>query len=116
MEHGQTVFRDRPKLVPDPYNPARQVPSTSYDDADELELEEGAYVASSSSSTSRDATRTQRLTEKSLYCDPDEDVQAGDRIRVGGFAYLVDARPQADINPFTGWQPYQEIPLLLVEG
>lgn len=119
---GQTVFRDRRALIPDPYNPSKQVPGGDWGSSIQLA---GAFVASSSSSSQRDATRAQILTSKSLYLgDTTADVVAGDRIRVGGTigdlasgtAYLVEARPEADVNPFTGWQPVVEIPLTLTEG
>ena len=76
-----------------------------------------------------DATRSQILTEKSLYLtDPAADVQPGDRIRrggtldentgiwSGGTVLYVNARPEADTSPFTGWQPVVEIPLDMSEG
>ena len=65
------------------------------------------------------------LTAKSLFStDSDVDVVPGDRIRTGGtadnkdsgIAYMVTARGEADVNPFTGWQPYAEFPLERVEG
>lgn len=112
---GQTVYRDRRRPVADPYNPASTVPGSWNDPLDTVRLDE-AFVASSSSVRVTDATRTQILTAKSLYCDPDADVRAGDRIRVGDETYQVDAKPAADINPFTGWRPPQEIPLKEATG
>ena len=121
---GQTVFRDRRGTLTDPYNPTRTIGEGDWDAAQTIVLT-GAFVASSSSLSRGDATRSQRLTEKSLYVsDPTADVQARDRIRVGGTQgdltsgtpYLVDVRPDADVNPFTGWQPVLEIPLTLIEG
>ena len=114
--HGQRVERDRARRVPDPYNPARTVPADIDDQPDTLVVER-AWVASSSSVDSRDPTRTQVITAKSLYLeDPDADVQVGDRVRWGGSAGWVRVRPEADVNPFTGWQPVLEIPLEIVEG
>jgi hypothetical protein len=118
---GQTVFRDRRTPVTDPYNPDKTVPG-SWADVDTIEIPSG-FVASSSSSSLRGATRQQVLTDKSLFLsDPTADVVPGDRVRVGGtmesggVAYYVHARPDADVNPFTGWQPVVEIPLELTEG
>jgi hypothetical protein len=121
--HGVTVFRDRRGRTPDPYNPT----STTEGDWDpELTIElPGAFVASTSSTALVNATRSQILTAKSLYLsDPDADVLPRDRIRVGGVKddfttgtpYMVDARPQADTNPFTGYRPAVEIPLEGVTG
>jgi hypothetical protein len=114
FDFGETVVRRRPIRTPDPYDPDATVPG-DWDDAEELELP-GAFIASSSSAAVQSATRTQVLTEKSLYCDPALDVRALDRVIAGGHTYTVDALPQADVNPFTGWQPVQEIPLTEVLG
>lgn len=108
--HGETVHRDRRKPVPDPYNPDQLVPGP-WDDVNTIDIP-GAFVASSSSSAVGDATRSQVLSTKSLYCtDPDVDVKIGDRIRAGAATYYVNELPEADTNPFTGWQPVKEIPL-----
>lgn len=113
--HGELVERDRRPEEADPYNPDRVTPG-SWDDATTIELE-AAFVASSSSTAVQDATRSQILGSKSLYLtDVDADVQVGDRIRAGGRAYYVNEIPEADVNPFTGWQPVQEIPLDLTLG
>ena len=123
FEFGETVHRDRRPGIADPYNPARTVPG-DWAGAETIVLEL-AFVAASSSRALTTATRMQMLTAKSLYLtEPDADVKAGDRIRVGGTEddldsgtpYMVPARPAGDTNPFTGWQPVVEIPLELVEG
>ena len=124
---GETVVRERRQPVIDPYNPDARVPGSWEDPLAYLELEE-AFIASSSSTAPLDATRSQILTEKSLYLtDPDADVRAGDRVRRGGSegedgvwrggeVLYVNVRPAADTNPFTGWQPVVEIPLDMTEG
>ena len=113
--HGESVTRERRLPVTDPYDPGATVPGSWSDPLDVLVLH-GAFVASSSSTAPANATRTQILTAKSLYAAPDVDVRAGDRIRRGGETYYVNARPEADTNPFTGWQPVVEIPLDMSEG
>lgn len=124
---GEQVVRERRQPVIDPYDPDTQVPGSWGDPLDYLEVEQ-AFVASSSSTAPVDATRSQILTEKSLYCtEPSVDVQPGDRIRRGGAkgaddiwrggeVLYINARPAADTNPFTGWQPVVEIPLDMTEG
>lgn len=82
---------------------------------DETDLD-GAWIAQSSTSSLGDATRTGALEFKSLYCDPDADVQLGDRIRSGSEVYAIDGIPVADTNPWTGWQPVREVPLKRVIG
>lgn len=123
---GELVVRERRQSVTDPYDPGAQVPGSWEDPLAYLPLD-GAFVASSSSTAPVDATRSQILTEKSLYLtDPQADVRAGDRIRRGGVldagvwsggdVLYVNVRPAADTNPFTGWQPVVEIPLDMTEG
>lgn len=124
---GEQVVRERRQLVIDPYDPGTSVPGSWEATLTYLELD-SAFIASSSSTAPLDATRSQILTEKSLYLtDPDADVRAGDRVRRGGSegedgiwrggeVLYVNVRPSADTNPFTGWQPIVEIPLDMTEG
>lgn len=106
---GESVIRLRRKEIADPYS--GQSTLGDWNDPSEVTLD-GAFVASSSTSTRSDAARTELLEEKSLYLDdPDADVQAQDRIRAGGVTYQIDGMPSADTNPWTGWQPIREIPL-----
>lgn len=111
---GQTVERDRRPRTADPYNPDRTTPG-AWDDAETIEISD-AWVASGSSTSTESATRSQIVTQKSLYCQPDADVQPGDRIRADGVSYFVKVKPAADRNPFTGWQPVLEVPLENQEG
>lgn len=114
--NGSTVLRDRRKPIKDPYNPDSTVPGKWSDRVDTIELP-GAFIASSSSVGTASATRSQILTAKSLYLtDTTADVQAGDRIQDGTAIYEIEAVPTSDRNPFTGWQPVQEIPLKAVAG
>ena len=116
FEFGETVVRERRQDIVDPYDPGHMIPGSWVDELDTLTIEQ-VFVGSSSSSAVRDATRSQVLTEKSLYCsDAAVDVRVGDRIRRGSEIYYVNERPEADINPFTGWQPVVEIPLDMTEG
>jgi hypothetical protein len=113
FSHGEAVIRLRAKTKTDPYSQAES-PDWSQD-PDEVPID-GAFVAASSSVQSRQADRVQVITDKSLYCDPGADVVELDRIKAGGVTYSVTAVPSADVNPFTGWQPVQEIPLQEVRG
>lgn len=110
--HGHTVYRLRAKTMTDPYS-KKTVPA-DWSDPDELPID-GAFVAQSSTTSLSNATRSQALEAKSLYCDPETDVQKGDRIRdgeTGAPIYTIDGiPPTGDRNPFTGWQPTREIPL-----
>jgi hypothetical protein len=113
-ENGATVHRDRRKAIADPRS-GRTKPGP-WSDVDTIDLE-NAFIGSSSSVASPDATRTPITTAKSLYLtDADADVKAGDRIRDGDDVYYVRVKPSADRNPFTGWQPVMEIPLENTEG
>ena len=117
MFDGQTVQRERRRRVASDYNPAKTVPA-EWDDEPLVAQLPGAWIASSTGSAANSATRSQILTSKSLFLtDPAADVQPGDRILLadGNYGY-VHVRPQADTNPFTGWQPVLEVPLEEVEG
>ncbi|MDZ4045172.1 MAG: hypothetical protein U1E32_05265 [Rhodoglobus sp.] len=120
---GQPIHRDRRAMVADPMNPSRQVEG-DFDPELTITLTAedltGAAVMPSSSVAPLDATRSQILTQESLYLsDPTADVRPRDRIRVGGTAedftsgtpYIVEVVPAAPMNPFTGWQPVKEVPL-----
>jgi len=112
----QTVTRQRRRTVPNPYNPDSPIPGSWDEPLDEQSLP-GSWISSSSSIAPASATRSQIITAKSLFCsDPSVDVQAGDRIIAPGGPYYVHVRPEADVHPFTGWQPPVEIPLELSEG
>jgi len=131
---GRTVYRLRAGLIEDPYS--GEMVEGDWDAPTALTIP-GAFVAQSSTSILGDATRTQALESKSLFCDPEFDVRLGDRIFVGVFVpallpgvdvltspvtvpsatvqqgdmYTIDGIPAADVNPWTGWQPAREIPL-----
>jgi hypothetical protein len=112
---GQTVYRDRARPITDPYDPEHVI-AADWSDPDTITVL-GAFVAAASSADSPTATRSQVITAKSLYCsNPLVDVQVGDRVRVGESTFAVRVKPEADINPFTGWQPVKEIPLEEVAG
>lgn len=114
FQFGQTVTRERRRLAADPYS-GGQAPG-GWVNAETVELP-GAFVASGSSSSLKSGDRSQAITAKSLYLsDPDADVLVGDRIRMGSSLWQIEAKPEADVNPFTGWQPVMEIPLVEVLG
>ncbi len=106
--HGRTVHRQRAKKIRDEY--ADKEIEADWSDPDEIEIPR-AFVAQSSTSLTSTANRVQALEAKSLFCPPDFDVRAGDRIRDGETVYTIDGIPAADTNPFTGWTPTREIPL-----
>lgn len=109
--HGRTVYRLRAKDITDPYS--QKTVAGDWSDPDVYPIR-GAFIAQTSTSLLGNATRTQALESKSLYCDPDADVRKGDRIRdgeEGAPVYTVDGIPAADTNPFTGWTPTREVPL-----
>lgn len=108
FRHGRTVYRQRAKLITDPYS-KKQVHG-DWSDPDEIAIPR-AFVAQSSTSMLGNASRSQALEAKSLYCAPDADIRKGDRIRDGDEIYTVDGIPAADTNPFTGRTPVREVPL-----
>jgi hypothetical protein len=112
--HGTSVTRLRAGLKLDSYSGKETRSDWVHPEAPLLI--DGAFVASSSSIGTPGELRQQVQTAKSLYCDPSADVQVGDRIVSGLHTYTVTALPEADVNPFTGWQAVQEIPLEAVIG
>lgn len=105
---GVSVFRQRPADVWDPISQTWIKGDWSTPEEKEIE---GAFVAQSSTAMLADATRTQALEAKSLYCPPDADIREGDRVRHGTEVFTIDGIPSSDTNPFTGWGPVREVPL-----
>jgi hypothetical protein len=133
--YGDTVYRLRGGMIPDPYNPDEQVPE-NWDEPDVIVVER-AFVAQTSTSMLRTATREQALEAKSLFDPVYADIHKGDRIFAGvfvpplppdatkmpagtamqGATYTIDGiPPTADSNPWTGWAPPREIPLTRYVG
>lgn len=110
---GQTVTRLRAQKATDPYS-KREI-GKDWSNPDRT-LMQGVWVSARSSTPGSDATRQQVTTSKSLYGAPGLDIRVGDRIDTGADVYQVVAVPAADTNPWTSWQPVQEVPLELVEG
>lgn len=114
FDYGQEVVRERATPVLDPYS-GKQI-GEDWSNPDTLTLDD-ASVSSSTSSASTDPVREQVITSKSLYLDdPDADVQKGDRIRTPSHVYVIEVLPEADVNPWTNWQPVREIPLVEITG
>lgn len=109
-----TVYRDRRKRVTSEFNPGATVPG-SWDDPDTIELP-GAWVSFTTTTASVDGARSEQLILATLYDPSHGDVRSGDRIRVGDDTYPVTSKPIRQINPFTGWAPYTEVPLQEVIG
>ena len=110
FDYGQTVVRERAKPILDPYS--QEQIGEDWANPDKLTLDD-AFVSSSTSTANTGEIREQVVTSKSLYLEePDADVQLGDRIRTPGHLYVIEVLPEADVNPFTGWQPVREVPLV----
>lgn len=110
--HGITVYRLRAKPITDPYS--GKTIGADWNDPLVLPIP-NAFIAQTSTSMLRNASREQALESKSLFCDGSIDVVKGDRIRDGAPGapiYSIDGiPPAADANPWTGWRPPREIPL-----
>lgn len=109
LPFGQSVKRRRRRMVLDDYSQENTLGDWT-DPLPDVVLED-AFVASSSGTAQTSEDGTYVITTKSLYCGPDADVLAGDRIIDGATTYDIPHKPEADTNPFTGWQPLAEIPL-----
>ena len=117
FEHGTIVYRLRAALTDTGYG-GKKV-RADWNNPDELEIP-GAYIGPASTTVALAAGREQASESVSLFCEGEWDVQQGDRIRNGpdGAAlYTIEGiPPEAATNPFTGWQPPREIPLIRYLG
>lgn len=103
FEHGETYVRLRAGTVTDPYS--GETIGEDWSNPSESPLD-GAYFASQSSTDQDDPVRALTSTVKQLIIpNPRADVARGDRIRNGARTWKVVGFPEADKNPFTGWQP-----------
>jgi hypothetical protein len=113
---GRDLLRERAGLMPDPYSPTEQIRGDWEHPEEPLPIP-GAFIAQTSTSLLKTATRDQAAESKSLFCEGSADVQKGDRIRDGDIVYTIDGiPPAADSNPFSGWTPPREIPLTRTVG
>lgn len=103
FDYGEELVRQRAGQILDPYS--GEPIDEDWAHPDELPLD-GAYFSSQSSSDGSDEVRRQTATGMQLIIpDPDADVQRGDRIRQGSRVWSIVGFPEADTNPWTGWQP-----------
>lgn len=103
FEFGETFVRLRAGTITDPYSGEPIGEDWAHPDEEPLD---GAYFSSQGSTDSDGEVRRQTATGKQLIIpDPDADVQRGDRIRQGTRVWSIVGFPEADKNPFTGWQP-----------
>lgn len=114
MSFGQTVYRLRAGMIPDPYNPDSMIPG-DWDNVTVLPVLR-SFVAQTSTSLLGNATREQAAESKSLFCGGKFDIQKGDRIRDGQNdddpTYSIDGIPPVpDVNPYTKRVARREIPL-----
>lgn len=113
LAHGQTVDRERRHLVLDPYSD--EYTKADWTNPDTIELE-GVLLAPSSSVEPSSETRSQRITQMSIYCAPTDDVLPEDRIRVGTVVWEVVSEVNDWKNAFTGWNPGKEFSIKKVKG
>lgn len=113
MNFPTRLTRQRPATKPDPMNPRRTL--TDWSVIDEVEVT--GFLDSQASNEAPDATRAQLLVDAVFYMDDlSADVRRGDRLTDGTRSWTVQGFPQAPLNPFTGWQPYQVVNLKEVRG
>lgn len=114
MSFGQTVYRLRAGMIPDPYDPGSMIPG-DWENKTVLPIPR-AFIAQTSTSMLGGATRQQAVEAKSLFCEGRFDIQKGDRIRDGQNdtdpTYSIDGiPPEPDVNPYTKRVARREIPL-----
>lgn len=113
MPYGETLYRQRRRLVMDEYSQEETLPDWS--NPDELPLE-GAAIAPSTSTKTRTVDRTIVQTSMSLYTAPGEDVRPEDRIRATSGIWQVKGEVANWTHPSTGWRPGAEFSVEKVEG
>lgn len=113
LSDGETVVRERRRLVEDPYSgePIR----ADWSDPEELSVE-GVAIAPSSTVEPVNDSRSEVITQMSIYFGPDEDIKPADRIRARSGVWDVQGEIQAYPNPFTGWNPGSELAIKKVVG
>ena len=113
LAHGETVVRERRRLVPDAYS--GEETRADWTDPDELEIE-GVAIAPGTSMETRTENRTLTTSGMSLYGQPGMDVLPQDRIRARSGLWEVDGEVADYRNAFTGWNPGVEFTLKKVNG
>lgn len=113
MPHGETLYRQRRRLVMDEYSQGETLADWTH--PDELPLE-GAAIAPSTSTKTRTVDRTVIQTSMSLFAAPGVDVRPEDRIRTAAGVWQVKGEVANWTNPFTGWRPGAEFTVEKVEG
>lgn len=113
LAHGETVVRERRRLVLDPYS--NEETRADWSEPDELEIE-GVAIAPGTSTETRTENRTTISSGMSLYCSPGMDVKPDDRIRARSGLWEVDGEVADWRNALTGWNPGAEFSLKKVEG
>jgi hypothetical protein len=78
-----------------------------WSDPDELTVE-GVAIGPSSTVEPVNDSRSQVISQMSIYCGSDADILPDDRIRARSGLWDVQGEVQASINPFTGWKPGSE--------
>lgn len=69
-----------------------------------------------SASSEAGENRTTVIVGLTLYCPPDADILATDRVVLPDGAYQVIGQPGRWASPFTGWAPGTEVALERVVG
>lgn len=105
LPHGETVHRQRRRMVLDEYS--QKLTQADWTNPDELPLE-GVAIAPGSSTETRTENRTTVRTSMSLYAAPGVDVLPEDRIRARSGIWRVIGEVSNWTNPFTGWSPGSE--------
>jgi hypothetical protein len=113
LANGETVVRERRKLVEDPYSEEETL--ADWTDPDKIDLE-GVAIAPSSSTEPVSDARQQVITQMSIYCAPTDDVLPKDRIRARSGLWSVEGEVADWKNALTGWNPGAEFRIKKVSG
>ncbi|WOH20130.1 hypothetical protein IRJ34_07340 [Paenarthrobacter sp. GOM3] len=113
LPNGETVTRQRARLVADPYSV--EPTERDWSSPDLLDIA-GVAIGPSSSVEATTENRQTVTTSMSIYGPPDMDVQPADRIVARSGVWEVTGENAAWMNAFTGWRPGDEFPIKKVKG
>lgn len=111
--HGETVTRQRPTAVLDPYS--GETTDLSWTTPDTLDIE-GVAIQPGPSAESVETDRSRLDIDYTLYMPYGADVAPIDRLVVRGDVCTVEGKPADWRNPYTGSEPGTVVEVRRVAG
>lgn len=112
--HGETITRQRGSAILDPYS--GEETDISWDDPNELPIEDVAVEPLASFEVRPDGTRVRVEFDVRLYLPYQADIRPLDRAVVRGVTYDVHGERSDWRNPYTGDEPGSTVICKKVDG